>query len=140
MKRGWRGNGGSWALTMLVAGCATTAPRYAMPPGEPVADVPTVEAEVVAPAVTEPTAERRGGVLDVGPRALRAFEPVVARDAPVVEVGPWRGRRHVVRPGETLFGIARDHLGTGGRWREIAEANPQITGDQLAAGDVLLLP
>ena len=48
--------------------------------------------------------------------------------------------RHVVRRGETLYAIARDRLGDGGRWPEVAAANGGLRPDDLAAGQVLRLP
>jgi hypothetical protein len=48
---------------------------------------------------------------------------------------------YIVRPGDTLSGIAGRLLGNVDRWREILEANPQITApDMIYPGDSLTLP
>lgn len=46
----------------------------------------------------------------------------------------------VVRPGDTLFGIARRELGDAGRWGEIARVNTLRAPYILRAGDSLVLP
>ena len=68
-------------------------------------------------------------VLDVGPPAVAASHRPAAAAA-----------RHVVRRGETLFSIAANRLGSGGRWREIAAANPGLDPASLAVGATLTLP
>ncbi len=118
--------GGGLLLTMIVAGCATTR----MPRGyEPI--------EIATP---EPPAIRTNDVLDVGDRPLQsfAFAPPLATDT--ISVGPRLPVRHTVARGETLFGIAREHLGHGARWQELLHANPSLRPDALAAGDVVLIP
>lgn len=48
---------------------------------------------------------------------------------------------YVVGPGDTLSGIAVTLFGDAGRWRELLEANPQVTDASLIyPGDTLLLP
>lgn len=50
--------------------------------------------------------------------------------------------RHTVRKDESLFKIAKQYLGDGNRWREIAEANPGSVGRDGAvrAGVTLVIP
>ncbi len=43
----------------------------------------------------------------------------------------------VVRPGETLWSIAHEELGSGARWREIADANGIDDPEVLPVGAVL---
>lgn len=46
-----------------------------------------------------------------------------------------------VKPGDTLSGIAKDKLGDGNRWPEIAKNNPQIKNpDLIYPGDKVKLP
>jgi nucleoid-associated protein YgaU len=48
-----------------------------------------------------------------------------------------------VRSGDSLWAIARDHLGSGARYREIAELNSKVLGgrpDFITAGTILQLP
>jgi len=50
-------------------------------------------------------------------------------------------KRIVIRKGDTLWVLARVHLGRGSAWSCLASANPQIKNyTQLAIGSVLLLP
>ncbi len=80
-------------------------------------------------------------VLDVGDEPLMPFEPVALEaNAQTIQVRPHQPTPLVIRPGDTLFSLAREHLGFGGRWRELLEWNPQLDSDQLAAGDVVLIP
>jgi len=52
---------------------------------------------------------------------------------------PWNADTHVVRPGQTLMGIAHEHYGDGSRWREIALLNDIRDPATLAPGTVLLV-
>lgn len=51
-------------------------------------------------------------------------------------------RVHIVRPGDTLSGIARDELGDAGRWPEIFALNRDVVvnPDRIFPGQVLVLP
>ena len=60
---------------------------------------------------------------------------------------PWRGRAatvpYRVRSGDSLWTIARDHLGSGTRYPEIAELNAKVLGgrpDFITPGTILQLP
>ena len=48
---------------------------------------------------------------------------------------------YTVRPGDTLFAIARQQLGDASLWRDLLAANPQLPGDgAVRAGEQLALP
>ncbi|MDR7330667.1 Gmad2 immunoglobulin-like domain-containing protein [Corynebacterium guangdongense] len=48
---------------------------------------------------------------------------------------------HVVKSGETLWGIAQQHYGTGNLYHRLLAANPSITNPNLIhAGDVIRVP
>jgi 5'-nucleotidase / UDP-sugar diphosphatase len=48
--------------------------------------------------------------------------------------------QHVVKKGETLYGIARQSYGDGKQWTRIADANPGINPKMLKVGQVLTVP
>lgn len=52
------------------------------------------------------------------------------------------GRFHVVRPGETLSGIAQQYYGSASSWRKILAANEKIIKDanKIAPGTKLTIP
>jgi nucleoid-associated protein YgaU len=51
------------------------------------------------------------------------------------------GKEIVVRPGDTLWSVARDHLGCAHAWPKLAAANPQVGNfHQLQIGTTLRLP
>ena len=63
-------------------------------------------------------------------------------DVATVELGPWEGytvRFLHVEAGDTLGGIAREHLGSFKRWKEVLELNP-VDPQSLPLGAELLLP
>ena len=65
--------------------------------------------------------------------------------APVVtdQGGPVADERYdeyFVRDGDSMWTIAADLLGSGTRWPEIADANPQVNADRLNVGDRLRVP
>jgi LysM repeat protein len=71
-------------------------------------------------------------------RPKDAYMPTAAGNRGKVETVPYR-----VRSGDSLWSIARDQLGSGGRYREIAELNPKILGgrpDFITPGTILRLP
>ncbi|MCA8961380.1 MAG: LysM peptidoglycan-binding domain-containing protein [Planctomycetes bacterium] len=84
-----------------------------------------------------------GAVLKLGSKltipALSAGEagaaatPIARR--PDAEVGTYR-----VVKGDSLYRIAQRELGDGGRWKDIARANPDVDPDHLKVGAVLRLP
>ena len=51
-------------------------------------------------------------------------------------------RLYTVRSGDTLSGIAQQHLGEANRWREIFELNGEVISDpnRIFPGQVLVLP
>lgn len=53
------------------------------------------------------------------------------------------GARYIVKPGDSLFRIAREQLGAGARWQEIYELNRTVIGDNarlIHPGQVFVLP
>ena len=84
----------------------------------------------------------RGGVLDVGPgkAVVLADTPVAVRSLDVRPGASHAAPHHVVRSGESLFGIARARLGDGRRWQEIAAVNPGLTPANVRAGQRVRLP
>jgi len=47
----------------------------------------------------------------------------------------------IVRKGDTLWSLARTHLGRGAAWQCLASANPEVTDyTRLSIGSILLLP
>jgi hypothetical protein len=50
-------------------------------------------------------------------------------------------RTHVVRTGDTLWGLAATYLGDGNRWREVLALNTSVRGAQsLTVGDTIRIP
>lgn len=89
-----------------------------------------------------------GQVIALEPNGSRPSAPSVV-DTAGVDAATSGSRTYVVKPGDTLWSIAEDELGSPLRWREIAALNlgrPQSDGRQLTdahwifPGWVLLLP
>ena len=51
-----------------------------------------------------------------------------------------RTRRYVIQEGDLLESIAREHLGSRNRWREIVELNPGLNPRNLKLGHTIRLP
>lgn len=49
-------------------------------------------------------------------------------------------KEYIVKPGDTLWAIAQRYLGSGPRWREIAEANNIVDPRKLRVGQRLVIP
>jgi hypothetical protein len=75
-----------------------------------------------------------------GPWGTPSPQVVVTDTAP--EARAATTKTHVFQTGDTLYGLARDHLGSGERWREIAELNeiPEDQVDEIPNGAVILIP
>ncbi len=79
-------------------------------------------------------------------RALAAYRGESLEDGVRAQLGEWLGgwgervARHVVRPGETLWAIARRYYGDGHKAAVLAAYNDISDATQLAIGDVLLVP
>ena len=77
---------------------------------------------------------------DANPNQLRSGVFVFVPEAQRTGKEP-RGPDLVVRPGDTLWSLAREHLGSGTAWPQLAAANPEITQfHQLQIGTRLRLP
>jgi 5'-nucleotidase/UDP-sugar diphosphatase len=51
-----------------------------------------------------------------------------------------QAKTYLVKHGDTLFRIAKEHYGSGSQWHRIAAANPGLTPATLKAGQKLLMP
>lgn len=51
-----------------------------------------------------------------------------------------RGVNHVVKPGETLFGIAEMYYGNGYKWTELLQYNTWVNPDRLVVGRTIFIP
>ena len=97
-------------------------------------------------------AAKDGSVLDVQPLPMDAapvaaapaeqpqFEPVPAVTETPAAPAAAAGGQYTVKKGDTLFGIARAHYGTGRDWQRIASANPGLTPQTLKAGQTIVVP
>lgn len=54
--------------------------------------------------------------------------------------GQGSGKEYTVKPGDTLWAIAQKYLGSGTKWREIAEANNIVDPRKLKVGQRLVIP
>lgn len=82
-----------------------------------------------------PSAAARQKVIDFV-SSLRGVMEVdaFALEAPVPEPS------YVVRPGDSLWSIAQEHLGDGARWPELVQLNPELENSALHAGKAILIP
>lgn len=142
-------------VATLAPGCAQSAtphPFGAAGPSPTHVTPPRHKAALnIAPVPPPPTFSTstpdgiHGNVLDVGGRDL-VFVTVDGSgaastpDQPPEPVAPARDVTVVVKPGQTLFAIAREHLGSGARWRELVAANPGLDPLTLRAGQEIRIP
>ena len=127
----------------LIAGCATAGPKFATGIDEALPLTMTSTGPAAAPVETIELAATGdwSPVLAVGTRPLEPFDMRPTMPARTIQLHQPPGELHVVRPGDTLFAIARDQLGSGGRWREIVDANPQVAASGVVRpGQIVMLP
>jgi 5'-nucleotidase len=113
---------------------------YAMPMATPAAYVAPAGAGV--PAYLPP-----GGGDSVAPAAatipfapVPAIEQAPSHAAPTIKLAKSESKTYVVKPGDTLFRIARNRYGEGSAWHNIAAANPGLSPATLKAGQTLVMP
>jgi LysM repeat protein len=68
--------------------------------------------------------------------------PPVVEEVEVVEVAPVavEKKTHTVAAGDTLFNIAKQYLGDGNRYMELAQANNIANPDHIEVGQVITIP
>ncbi|MCW1959620.1 MAG: LysM peptidoglycan-binding domain-containing protein [Mycobacterium sp.] len=68
--------------------------------------------------------------------------PPVVEEVEVVEVAPVavEKKTHTVVAGDTLFNIAKQYLGDGNRYMELAQANNIANPDHIEVGQVITIP
>jgi len=73
---------------------------------------------------------------------IRVTGGPAAEAAPTAAAAPSAGKTYTVKAGDTLGGIAKEHLGSAGAYMKIFELNTdQLTDpDKIKAGQVLHLP
>ena len=121
----------------LVAGvsCEKPEPQMPAPPVRPMAELkPAPHPKPSALAVaTRPT-----------PTTKRITRPtlLVTTPAPVTrpKETPPALRTYTVRKKDTLWSIAKRHLGDGQRWKDIVAANPGLDPQKLMPGQTIKLP
>ena len=95
-------------------------------PGTSLEDLSAAPAPEEAPAATvvPPTYQP-------APAPAPVYTPPAAASA---------AQTYLVQPKDTLWSIATRELGSGKRWREIADVNPGLTPQNLKAGQTINLP
>lgn len=124
----------------LAAGlsCEKPEPQMPAPPTPPVRPM----------AELKPASHPKPSALAVArrpaPTTKRITRPtlLVVKPAPVTRPKdtPPALRTYTVRKKDTLWSIAKRHLGDGQRWREIVAANPGLDHRKLMPGQTIKLP
>ncbi|CAG1015477.1 TPR repeat-containing protein YrrB [Rhizobiaceae bacterium] len=105
----------------------------------PLADKATAEqAPAATPAIEPKPAEPAGD----GEKRSDAVPVPASETAPDAEVSAAIPASYTVQPGQSLWSIAVDRLGSGARYLEILDLNPQLRGDpgRILPGQELRLP
>lgn len=125
---------------------AQLQPQPAPLPAYPAEPEPSLASLDTAPSgdpyatdpIVNPEAHRARKATDA-PAARRYDTP---NDIVVASATSTSGRVHTMRPGETLYGLARQYYGDGKKWRVIYEANQnRLTDiDDIHVGMKLIVP
>jgi nucleoid-associated protein YgaU len=107
---------------------------------------PTIEPELVAP--TRPPAEHTFAAPSVPATNHKIVAPTRPLAAPrsaakplITPHSPSKRNAITVKPGDSLWRLAKQNLGSGLRWRELLSANPGILDpNRIFAGSQLFLP
>jgi 5'-nucleotidase len=136
----------------IAAGCAADPKPAAQATAPSVLDVsapppPGYQASVsVYP--TTPTPVAYAGPAYLPPSQGAAYVPPAGtvvveqppEEAPKLHRPKAEKSTYTVRPGDTLYHIAKERYGDGKKWRVIAAANPDVTPTALRVGEKLVMP
>ena len=139
------------AAAAIAAGCAADPKPVAQATGPTVLDVSAPQAGYqpsVSVYTPTPTPIAYAGPAYLPPSQSPAYVPpagAVAVEQPTEDAPkPYRARAdkstYIVKPGDTLYHIAKERYGNGKKWRMIAAANPNISPTALRVGDKLVMP
>ena len=124
------------AAAAMVGGCASNATPKSAGANSPQMDLNTPTGGVAA---VEPTAS----YVPPDPEPVMA-DPTPVAATPVIasaaQPAMASGGTYIVRKGDTLYRIAKEHYGSGKDWHRIASANPGVTPQTLRVGQRLILP
>jgi nucleoid-associated protein YgaU len=112
----------------MLGGCQNTPPKTASASaaGNDVTDIRPMESST--PIFQAPAAQPV------------AYTPEPAAPVAISSTPSPTGNTHVVKRGETLYGIAKQSYGSGKEWQKIAMANPGVTPTTLKVGQTLVIP
>ena len=128
----------------VFAGCKSTSTPAAEAPPQP--PITASQEPLLAPpggaTLKVPTAKSTpsagGDTFTLG-----SGTPSPAGNSPALTPPPApsaKGGNYTVRQGDTLWSIAKNHLGNGSRWREISNVNGGLKPEQLKVGSAIVLP
>lgn len=117
------------ALAAVAGGCSSNKQASAKPAVTPL--VTDIAPMPPTPVYVAPVAQP---VQPVAYTAAPAAEPALAAAAPSA------GGSYVVKHGDTLYKLARDHYGDGKQWTKIASANPGLSPATLKIGQKIVIP
>ena len=135
----------------IAAGCAADPKPVAQATTPSVLDVSAPPPGYQAPVSvypTTPTPVAYAGPAYLPPSQSPAYVPpagtVVVEQPLEAAPPPHRPKAdkstYTVKPGDTLYHIAKERYGDGKKWRMIAAANPDVTPTALRVGEKLVMP
>ncbi len=129
---------GLFVLTLPLAACQQNL-NWGAPRNKPVP--PSQSIESLIPQQTPATAPARPLPEPRTPAMLAVHEAPVQSNDPY-GVAPKSPRVHLVQPGETLFGLARQYYADQRQWRKIYQANRNRLDDpkNVRVGMKLIIP
>ena len=79
------------------------------------------------------------------PAARQSYTPVYTEQPAYAAAGAepavaTPGGKYMVKKGDTLYRIAKEHYGDGKKWQQIAAANPGVSPTSLRIGQTLVMP
>jgi 5'-nucleotidase/UDP-sugar diphosphatase len=117
----------------LAAGCATEQKPPAADLSASALDVTTTPAAAPAP---EPMP--LASATPVSSQSMAAPDTVMTQTPSAASSAG--GSSYVIKKGDTLYKLAKEHYGDGKQWQRIASANPGVTPQSLKIGQTLIIP
>lgn len=118
-------------IGICLGGCNKDQKIDLQPAEKPVEFKPAKARKVETPPVVQP----------VKPKVtIRPITDYTPQKTIIITPATTGSKIYEIQKGDTLWSIAKNHLGDGQRWKDIVTANPNLTPESMSIGQKIVLP
>ena len=124
------------AVLAALAGCQAEPAQVSVVVADPTRRLVDDIQPVRPPATAQPASTTAPAAEPTAPATVTPVSP----PAPGPDARPPKAILHRITSQDTLYSLARQHLGDAKRWPEIVKANPGLDPRKLKVGQVIVIP